>query len=73
MACQISRTTITATECTLQPVGESSPPKPTFAGRAARPNGADCKCDMVYGNQKLVPKRHSLVSHCPRCGGVTVD
>jgi hypothetical protein len=73
MTCQISRTRITATECTHAPVGVPQPPHPAFAGPVATPNGADCTCGVFYGNQTLVPKRHSFASHCPRCGGVTVD
>ncbi|HYT93504.1 MAG TPA: hypothetical protein VEL76_32600 [Gemmataceae bacterium] len=32
-----------------------------------------CDCEEEYENQILVPKGHSLISLCPKCGCVTVD
>lgn len=73
LACRTSRTQVTLTQLTLCPITRPLPPQPTFDGPAVGPQPQGCTCGVFYENQTLVPKRHSLVAHCPRCGGVTVD
>ena len=66
---------ITVTELVLAPITTPLPPAPVYPGPVAEVLQYDrfCDCEVMYENQILVPKRHSVICFCPRCGCVTVD
>lgn len=73
--CQLDKTEITVREVTLKPMTGPQPPPVVFAGPVANELYDDrgCDCGVFYENQITVPKRHSLICFCPKCGGVTID
>ena len=74
--CQISKTTIEVIEVELRPITEPFAAGPIFHGPRPRTLHYDrfCECsDARFENEIVVPKRHSLICFCPRCGCVTQD
>jgi hypothetical protein len=73
--CQISKTTIEVHEVALRPITEPLPPRPVYHGPMAKHLHDDrgCDCDVRYQNEIVVPKWHSVICFCPRCGCVTQD
>ena len=73
--CQISMTQPIVHEMVINEITEALPELPTFTGQIAVKLFDDrgCVCGVFYENQITVPKRHSVVCYCPRCGCVTVD
>lgn len=61
-------------ELELVPFTSSEPPL-LYSGETAEKLYYDrfCNCDVYYDNQICVPKRHSLIAFCPKCGCVTCD
>jgi hypothetical protein len=75
LECQISMTKPVAVELKLVPLTAPLPPLPVYTGTVAMTLHADrgCECGVFYANQITVPKRHSVICFCPKCGCVTVD
>jgi hypothetical protein len=73
--CQLKQTHIEVVELKLQPITEPLPPDPVYQGPTASRLHDDrfCDCAVYYENQITVPKRHSLICFCPKCGCVTQD
>lgn len=73
--CQLTKTVITAQEIELEPITTPRPLQPRYEGPTATTLHRDrwCECDIDYENQITVPKRHSLICFCPKCGCVTQD
>jgi hypothetical protein len=73
--CQLSKTEIEVYELELQPITGPLPRKPVYRGPTAERLHYDrfCECDVRYENEITVPKRHSLIFFCPKCGCVTQD
>jgi hypothetical protein len=72
--CQVSKAEITVEEVRLGPVGPRVP-RPRYTGPMPRVLHYDrwCECIDLYENEITVPKGHSLICFCPRCGCVTQD
>src|SRR5205085_8369818 len=75
LECQIAKTRIVAVEVKLAPITIPLPPSPAYTEPVARKLHDDrgCDCGVLYENQITIPKRHSVISLCPKCGGVTTD
>lgn len=75
MNCQISMTEPIGGEIQLLPITGPRQSRPVFTGAVATKLHDDlgCECGVFYENQITVPKRHSLICYCPKCGCVTVD
>ena len=71
---QISETTIEGYEAKLLPVTRSAR-RPVYRGPMADKLHFDrfCQCSVLYENQIIVPKGHSVIVLCPKCGCVTQD
>lgn len=74
--CEIGAMQVEVVEVELLPVTEWEPEDlPVYSGPPPETLRCDhwCECGVRYANEIIVPKRHSLVSICPKCGCVTVD
>jgi len=73
--CQISKAKIGVIYARLAPITEPLPRPPVYDGPTASRLQYDrwCDCEELYENQIGVPKRHSLICFCPKCGCVTQD
>jgi hypothetical protein len=73
--CQLSQTTPIGGEARLSPVTGPRQALPVYRGPPPKRLHYDrgCECDLMYENQITVPKRHSLICICPKCGCVTQD
>ena len=73
--CQVRITKPIALEVELAPITAPHPCLPVYMGPMATKLHYDCgcECDVYYENQIIVPKRHSVIRLCPKCGCVTVD
>ena len=63
-------------ELQLRPTAEPFAPGPVYRGPPPRALHYDrfCECsDARFENEITVPKRHSVICFCPRCGCVTQD
>jgi hypothetical protein len=73
--CQLEETDIQVYEMQLAPIPEPLPPRPLYRGPTPEVLHYDrfCECDEEFENQITVPRRHSLICFCPKCGCVTQD
>src|SRR5947208_512244 len=73
--CQLSKTEIVVEELQLVPIDGPPPVYPVYQGPPPSRLHFDrfCECEEYFENQITVPKRHSLICFCPKCGCVTQD
>jgi hypothetical protein len=73
--CQLKKTEIEVYEMKLEPITEPIEPWPVYQGPTAEKLHYDrfCECGIRFENEITVPKRHSLICFCPKCGCVTQD
>jgi len=75
--CQTSKTepVLLSDQIVLLKSSDDRPRNPVYSGPLASRLHFDTWCDCAerYDNQICVPKRHSIICLCPRCGCVTQD
>ncbi len=74
--CQVGKADIEISELELRPITAPAAPGPVYEGPTARKLYDDrfCDCsDARFENEVVVPKGHSVICFCPRCGCVTQD